>query len=372
MADLLEKRIERVRAGLKAAGIDTLLITSEENRRYLSGFTGEDGGVSESAGALLITLERLLLATDSRYTLQARDEAGLYEIHQVTKGLPQELPALLKKLDTRRLGFESLRMPQADYQKITVRLSGEGAAVEMTAVDEWLNDLRRIKEKNEIEIMRRALSLSETVFEEFITREFKAGITEKQAAWSLEKRMREAGAESMAFPVIAAFGDNSARPHAVCGERRLADGQPVLFDWGARLDGYCADISRSFMHGQADDTYRKIHRTVYDAQQRAIAAIKPGISTRDVDAVAREYIDRAGFKDKFGHGLGHGVGLAVHEPPRVSPLSNTTLEEGMVFTVEPAIYLPGWGGVRIENMVVVRARGAEVLNQSDGSIPERV
>lgn len=372
MANRHEKRLERIRAGLEEAGIDTLLVTTGENRRYLSGFSGEDGGVNESAGALFITRDKLLLSTDSRYTLQAHDEAGLYEIHQVTKGLAQEMPVLLKQLNTRRLGFEAQRLPHGDYCKIAERLKDEGPAVEMIAVDEWLGDLRVRKENTEIDIMRRALALSEDIFAEFLDRDFKTGITEKQAAWLLEKRMREAGAEGMAFPVIAAFGENSARPHAVCGERRLADGQPVLFDWGARLEGYCADISRSFMKGQADDTYRKVHWTVYEAQQMAIAAVKPGATASEVDAVARQHIERAGFKDKFGHGLGHGVGLAVHEPPRVSPPSKAILEEGMVFTVEPAIYLPGWGGVRIENMVVVRADGAEVLNRSDGKIPEHV
>ena len=372
MTDLHERRIERIRAGLEDAGIDTLLVTTGENRRYLSGFSGEDGGVNESSGALFISREKCLLATDSRYTLQAHDEAVLFDIHQITKGLAREMPDLLKRLNTRRLGFEARRMPHADYCLMTERLNSEGLPVEVTAVDEWLSELRVRKEDTEIEIMRRALALSEAVFEEFLARDFKTGITEKQAAWLLEKRMREAGAEAMAFPVIAAFGENGAHPHAVCGERRLAEGQPVLFDWGARLEGYCADISRSFMMGQADDVYRKVHRTVYEAQQLAIAAVKPGVAASEVDAVARQHIERAGFKDKFGHGLGHGVGLAVHEPPRVSPPSKATLEEGMVFTVEPAIYLPGWGGVRIENMVVVRAGGAEVLNRSDGDIPERV
>jgi Xaa-Pro aminopeptidase len=371
MTSLFENRIERVRAQLPGGDIDTLLVTAAENRRYLSGFTGEDGGVNESAGALLITRERLLLITDSRYTLQARDEAGLFDVHQHSRGLAQEMPALLKQLNTRFLGFEAERMPHAEYGKIMEQLKEQNAEITLKAADEWLAGLRVKKENDEIETMRRALAVSETAFDEFIARDLKTGITEKQAAWLLEKRMREAGAESPAFPVIAAFGDNSARPHAVCGDRPLTDGMPVLFDWGARLHGYCSDISRSFMKGEGDAAYRKIHRVVYDAQQLAIAAIKPGVTARAVDAAARQYIEQSGFQGKFGHGLGHGVGIAVHEPPRVSPSGTVTLEEGMVFTVEPGIYLPDWGGVRIENMVVVRADGAEILNQSDGSIAER-
>ncbi len=372
MNSVYEKRIEGIRAGLVKANIDTLLVTNAENRRYLSGFTGEDGGINESAGALLITADKLVLVTDSRYTLQAADEAESYQICQNKHGMAKELPALLKQLNTRCLGFEAERMPHAEYTKITEGLNKEDAAVRMTAVDDWLGNLRVRKAAEEVDAMQRALILSETAFETFLAEDFKTGITEKQAAWLLEKHMREAGAEGMAFPVIAAFGDNSARPHAICGDRPLKEGAPVLFDWGAKLDGYCADISRSFMWGQADDTYRKVHRTVYEAQQMAKEKIKPGMAASEVDAVAREHIDRAGYKDRFGHGLGHGVGLAIHEPPRVSPPSEATIEEGMVFTVEPAIYLPGWGGVRIENMVVVRTDGAETLNQSDGSIPERV
>ncbi|MEW6079761.1 MAG: aminopeptidase P family protein [Thermodesulfobacteriota bacterium] len=372
MKSQFDDRIARARAELDNEDIDALLVTTAENRRYLSGFTGEDGGVNESAGALLITRDRLLLLTDSRFTLQAREEAVGYDIHQVRQGFAKELPPMLKQLNARCLGFEAERMPHAEYLKIMDQLAADYVGVTLKPVDARLADVRIKKEKKEIETMRRALEISEAAFEAFISHDLKNGITETRAAWLLEKRLREAGAEAMAFPIIAAFGENSARPHAVCGDRTLSDGLPVLFDWGARLNGYCADISRSFMKGRGDDTYRKVHRTVYEAQQLAIEAVRPGISAREVDAVARQHIERAGYQDRFGHGLGHGVGLAVHESPRVSPLSTGTLEEGMVFTVEPGIYLAGWGGVRIENMVVVRADGAEVLNQSDGQVPERI
>ena len=366
-----QQRVARVRASMAAAKVDTLLISNAENRRYLSGFTAEDGGVNESSGALLITAGQLLLITDSRYTLQAADEAGLYRVHQSSRGLAKELPDLLKQLKSHCLGFEAERLTQAEYAKIGAALAEEQLDVAMTPADQWLAELRIRKEEDEIVVMRRALAISEEAFEIFMARDVTVGITEKQAAWRLETRLREAGAEALAFPIIAAFGENSARPHAVCGDRPLIEGRPALFDWGARLDGYCADISRSFVIGRSEDTYRQIHRVVYEAQQKAIAAVKPGIEARAVDAVAREHIAQAGFKDLFGHGLGHGVGLAVHEPPRVSPLGTGVLEEGMVFTVEPGIYLPDWGGVRIENMVVVRAGGAEVLNHSDGGNPER-
>ena len=161
-------------------------------------------------------------------------------------------------------------------------------------------------------------------------------------------------------------------PHAVPGERCLKKGEPLLFDWGAQLQGYCSDISRSFVLGQGGADYHKVHRIVHEAQSRAIAMIKPGVAAKDVDAAARDHIDQAGFKGKFGHGLGHGLGLAIHEAPRVSSQSKTILREGMLFTVEPGIYIEGWGGVRLENMVVVRANGAEVLNRTDSSFREKI
>jgi Xaa-Pro aminopeptidase len=174
--------------------------------------------------------------------------------------------------------------------------------------------------------------------------------------------MREAGAEGISFPVITAAGPNAALPHAVPGDHQIAEGEPILFDWGARLEGYCSDISRTVVLGKADDTFRKVFSAVFEAQQKAIESIRPGMTGKQVDLVAREHIEQAGFGGKFGHGLGHGTGLAVHEAPRLSPIREDVLEAGMVFTVEPGIYLPEWGGVRLENMVVLREDGPEVLN----------
>jgi Xaa-Pro aminopeptidase len=198
-------------------------------------------------------------------------------------------------------------------------------------------------------------------------------MTEQEAAWNLEKTLREAGAEALSFPVIVAGGPNSAMPHAVPGNRALMAGEPILFDWGVRLNGYCSDISRTLVMGKPDDTFQKVFQTVREAQEMAVAAVKPGIDARSVDAVARSHIEKMGFKDRFGHGLGHGVGLAIHEKPRLSPLSDDVLKPGMICTVEPGIYLPGWGGVRLENMIVVTADGAEVLNKTtvDETRPNR-
>lgn len=365
MKKTIEKRVERLRKSLAENNIDSLLVLVEENRRYLSGFTGEDTRFDETAGALFITDKRLILATDSRNDLQAAREAPLYEIICYKKGLVKELPNIINTLQTKRLGFESIRMSYMQYNKICGQLSSSDIDVELVEADNIMECLRAVKEQSELEEIKKALFIAESVFINFAENTIKPGMTEKEAAWILEKNLREASADSLSFPIIVASGPNSALPHAIPGNRNFHKGEPILFDWGARLNGYCSDISRTLVIGSPDDKFKKIFNTVLDAQLKAIDAIKPGISSKDVDEIARNHIDSMGFKDNFGHGLGHGIGLAVHEPPGISSLKDTLLEKQMVFTVEPGIYIPGWGGIRLENMVVVRKDGAEVLNSHD-------
>jgi Xaa-Pro aminopeptidase len=190
-------------------------------------------------------------------------------------------------------------------------------------------------------------------------------MSEKEAAWRLEKEMRESGADALSFPSIVASGPNSALPHAIPGNRILKEGEPVLFDWGTVHHGYCSDTSRTTILGKAGDDFTKVFNTVVEAQKLAIKAIRGGISAKAIDQIARHHIEKTGYKGKFGHGLGHGTGLAVHEAPALSPLKDTILKPGMLVTVEPGIYIPEWGGVRVENQVVVREDGAEVLNRLD-------
>jgi Xaa-Pro aminopeptidase len=364
---LIAERIKRLRERMSETQIDTLLVLTGENRRYLSGFTGQDTQFDESAGALIITRTDLILATDTRYELQASNEAHLYKIVCTRKNLAEELPGLLKTLGTRILGFESVRLSYHQYRKMLDAIAKAGLGVTLEPVEDLVERLRIRKAETEIETLRRALSLAETAFTACIG-EIKPGLTEKELAWIMEKRMREAGAEGLSFPTIVASGPNSALPHAIPGDRRIRAGEPLLFDWGARLDGYCSDISRTVVIGKPDATFEKVFRTVLVAQRRAIEAIKAGVSSRTVDGIARAYIEEQGFAGKFGHGLGHGTGLAIHEAPRLSPLKDTVLEPGMVTTVEPGIYLGDWGGVRLENMVVVREDGPEVLNRLDPAI----
>ncbi|MFV9646167.1 MAG: aminopeptidase P family protein [Desulfobacterales bacterium] len=365
MIKTIKNRINILRKILSEKNLDTFMILVEENRRYLSGFTGEDTAFDESAGALFITGARLVLATDSRYELQARQEAPDYEIVCYKKGLVNELSNILKTLKTKKLGFESKRLSLMQYNKITGQLLSDGLQVQLVETEDIVESLRITKEEEEIKDIKKALFIAESAFRNFIANNIMPGITEKEAAWEIEKGMRETGADSISFPVIVASGPNSALPHAIPGNRRIKKGEPILFDWGAKRNGYCSDISRTVVIGKPDETFPKVYETVLNAQRMAIDAVRPGISSKAVDKIARDYIEKMGFKGKFSHGLGHGTGLAIHEYPGLNPIKDTKLDNNMVFTIEPGIYIPGWGGVRLENMVVVRENGAEALNSLD-------
>lgn len=355
-------RIRKVREVLSAKGIDALLVSIEENRRYLSGFTGEDHQFDESAGALLISADQLILATDSRFELQAVTESPLFEVVVYRKGLAKELPGLVERLKIRKLAVESARISVHQYEDFKKELAGAGHGVALVPVVDLVEQFRLIKSSEEIDQTCKALELAETAFTE-VVRTLQPGMTEKQIAWTLESALRGAGADGLSFPVIVAAGPNSALPHAIPSDRAVGSGEPILFDWGVRLGGYCSDTSRTVILGKPDHGFLQVFNTVLEAQQMAIASIRAGVNSKAVDAVARDHIDARGYGDKFGHGLGHGTGLAIHEGPRLSPLKETILEPGMLVTVEPGIYLPHWGGVRIENQVVVGENGPRVLNR---------
>ncbi len=357
----IKERLRRVRELISDNGIDALLVLIEENRRYLSGFTGEDHGFDESAGALLITAEAQVLATDSRFEQQAIDEAPGYEVVIYRKGLSKELVSLTQRLCIHKMGFESARVSVHQHNLIRKEIDGGGNAVTLVPLESCVEKLRQTKSADEIDRTRKALTIAEEVFRQ-VVKQLRPGMTEKQVAWEMEKKMRQAGADTLSFPSIIAAGPNSALPHAIPTGREIKAGEPILFDWGARLNGYCSDTSRTVFIGTPDDTFLKVYHTTLEAQKKAIAAIKSGANTKTVDALARDFIHQSGFEGKFGHGLGHGTGLAVHEEPRLSPLRETILERGMIVTVEPGIYLPGWGGVRIENQVVVEDDGPNELN----------
>ncbi len=359
----LTKRIDRLRELMIQSKLDVIIIFSDENRRYLSGFTGEDGNYDESAGILIITDKELILATDSRYKLQAENEAKLYSIYCYEKGLSLELPEILKSLTQKpaTIGIEASRITLELYKKIKDKIDEKGLKVELLSAENALKYFRVVKDTEEIAVIKASLKIAETAFLQLKER-IHPEMAEKEAAWLLEKLIRENGADSLSFPVIAASGSNSALPHAIPEERRFNKNEPLLFDFGAKLNGYCSDISRTLVIGEPDSTFKEAYQTLVNAQKMAIDAIKPGVKCCDIDKIAREYIDSSKFSGKFNHALGHGVGIAIHEPPRLSRLDDTTLKAGAVVTVEPGIYIPEWGGIRLENMVQVTEEGAKVLN----------
>ena len=363
--ETLKKRIDNFRQILKLSDIDAFIILSHENRLYLSGYTGEDGGYDESAGALIITQNDLILACDSRYNTQAEAEADLFSIICYEKSFAEKLPLILKSINAIRVAFEAERLTFKTYETIQKKIKqackGLKSKIELIPDNDLIKNLRIRKDDHEISMIKKALKISEDSFLEFKTM-IKTDMTEKESAWEFEKLMRDNGADSLSFDVIAAGGPNSAMPHAIPGDRKFKEQEPLLFDFGVRLNGYCSDTTRTLTMGKISKKFEKIYNTVFEAQKRAVALIKPGIKASWIDKAAREYIDSSEFKGMFGHGLGHGVGIAIHEGPRLSRFDHTCLEPGMVVTVEPGIYIPGWGGIRLENMVEVTPTGCNVLN----------
>jgi Xaa-Pro aminopeptidase len=360
MTKSLRLRLAAIRELLPTHEVDALLVSGPENRRYLSGFTAEDPGW----GVLLITAPAAFLLTDFRYQAWAQQEVRDFKVCTYKVDLAETLGEHLKELQVRRLGFDPVHLTYWQYQRLTKNVAAAGLDVAWRPLEGLVEGLRQQKAEVELAIMRRALTLTETVMRQ-VAGELAPGQTERQVAWEIEKRLREGGAEGLAFPPIVAAGPNSARPHHHPGDYPLTAGEPIIIDMGARIDGYCADMTRTFIIGPADDHFRKIYALVRRAQARAEAGLKAGMDTRAGDALAREVIDAAGYGEAFGHSLGHGVGLAVHETPSLSPSETrrSDLPAGCVVTVEPGIYLTGWGGVRLEDMVLLHPDGAEVLNE---------
>ncbi len=359
-----DSRIELVRKKFKDLEIDGLLVLIEENRRYLSGFTGEDNGVAESAGALVIGLQDLILLTDGRYTTQASAESPLYRIVVYKKGLESVIAGLLTETGISCLGIEAPRVTLSQHAKLNKSLLEADGNASLKPVEDVVQEIRAVKDEHEIQQTRKVLAIAETAFQKTLAA-MAPGMTEKSVAWMLERNMREGGAESLAFPVIVASGPNSALPHAVPGDRKINQGEPIIIDWGARLGGYCSDTTRTVILGTPDDRFRSVFKTVLSAHRRVCEQIRSGAGGTRLDGIAREWIDNNGYKGRFEHSLGHGTGLAVHELPHLSPVRDNVLESGMIVTVEPGIYIPDWGGVRLENQVVVRENGAEILNTLD-------
>lgn len=350
----VQARLARLREVLQREQLDALVVSQPENRRYLSGFTG-------STGWLLISATAALFAADFRYFEQVELQCPDYDLVKVTVNFAGVLPEMLNRLHVQRVGFEA---DFATYDNIE-EWSAAAPDCEWAATHGIVTELRKIKDAIELTAMRAAVALTDATLAQALP-QIRPGMTELELSWIMESYMRTQGAEGVAFELIVSSGPNSARPHARASSRPIQAGEPIVIDMGARLNGYCADLTRTFCLGQPTDAGRfwEVYQTVLRAQLAAETAIRPGLTGQQGDAVARELISAAGYGDNFGHGLGHGVGLAIHEEPRLSRINPNPLAPGNLVTVEPGIYLSGWGGVRIEDIVWVTENGVEVLTQS--------
>ena len=334
----MSDRLNRLVAQFPEKELDALLISAPENRRYLSGFTG-------SAGYLFISSERAVLVTDSRYTEQATNQAPDFQVMQVRGGWDWFLEQL-KETGVKRVGFESRDMTVATYNSLVGAVKDDSALsqVSMIATAEMPEEGRVFKDQRELALLQRAIDASDAAMEA-VCPNITVGMTEREVAWRMEMAMRDFGADGISFDTIVASGPNGAMAHHRPSDRAIQAGEPIVIDMGAIVEGYCSDITRTVVVGEPDETFRKIYDIVLGAQLTAINTVRPGMTGEDCDDLSRAVIAEAGYGGNFGHSLGHGVGLAVHENPRVSPRSPDKLEPNMVFTVEPGIYLTGWGGI---------------------------
>ncbi len=341
----IKNRLQKLRAQFAARYIDGMFVSQPENRYYVSGFTGSDG-------YLIISADAAVLATDFRYTEQAGRQAPGYEILRISSDLASWFPDVVSRLNIEKLGFESGFMTYALFQRLLDLVRDKKFAVRLVPVENMIESVRAVKERDEIEVISRAAAIADRALAHVLD-SLKTGTTEKSVAWDLEKFMREHGSEVMPFDVIVASGPNAAMAHHQPSDRPIQAGEPVVIDLGARVEGYASDMTRTVCLGEPDAKYRQVYDIVLGAQLAAVAMIKPGMTGEQADLLARTVIQEAGYGEAFGHSLGHGVGLGTHEMPRVGPRSTDILADGMVFTVEPGIYLAGWGGVRIEDTVVL-------------------
>lgn len=342
-------RLGVFKAKARALSLDACLVFSDVNRNYLSGFTG-------SSGALLLLGERVEFVTDSRYTLQAKRQVRGAQVRLQTKALLAELADRLQAAKARRIGFEAAHVTAAQLDWLRRRLPGRDWVPTQGLVEAQ----RLVKDAAEKAAMRQAARIADQAFAQVLPR-VRPGVREDHLAAHLEHAMRLLGAEGPSFETIVASGWRGALPHGVASPKKVRSGELIVFDFGCRWQGYCSDISRTVSVGRPSALQRKVYGVVRKAQAAGLKAVRAGRPAGAVDQAARAVIEKAGYGGRFGHGTGHGVGREVHEDPRVGPKSKEVLRPGMAVTVEPGIYLPGKLGVRIEDLVLVTARGCENL-----------
>lgn len=351
---------EKISNILRENGLDAILVSDACNMRYLSGFRG-------GTGYLFLSEKRRVLLTDARYTVQAGGETEDFEIAEVSAKRNYEtvLKEILGEEQTVTLGFEDLHLIFARARKLQEELGD----IRWVALGDSLNRLRRVKTPEEQKLLEQAEAIGDLAFCK-ILEELRPGLTELQVAARLDYYMKEAGASGNSFDTIAASGVHSAMPHAMPSGKKLEKGDFLTMDFGCVYQGYCSDMTRTVVIGKANERQKEIYQIVLEAQEAALEAIRPGMTGAMVDRVARDLIADAGYGEYFGHGLGHSVGLYIHEEPRLSPSCEDVLCEGIIQTVEPGIYLPDFGGVRIEDMVVITAEGCRNLTRSTKELQE--
>jgi Xaa-Pro aminopeptidase len=347
---LYASRLDALRAALRERKLDGLLLTNRMDQYWLTGFTGEDG-------AVLITADRVMLLTDGRFQETARLEAPWAEaVIRKTRG-PDTIGDAARRRKLRRLGFDPNQLTVATHAG--VRKSAPSCRLVPAAG--LVSELRQIKSAEELAIIRRAIAIAESAFKAVRPR-MKAGVTEREIALRLVREMQDRGATGPAFAPIVASGPHAALPHYASADAPIVQNQVLLIDWGARYQWYVSDLTRCVPIGTVPPRVRQIHKVADQARRAAIAAAKPGLTAGKLDRVARDWIRKAGFGPAFSHSLGHGIGLDVHEGPGLRSKSEVVLRPDMVVTIEPGIYLPGVGGVRIEDDVRITSDGAEVLS----------
>ncbi len=349
-----QSRITNARKLIKYWKADGLLIGSPANRRWLSGFTG-------SSGWLLITRKAAFITTDFRYWERVQSEAPLYTL---VKGNGKDrLPAgMLQEGEVKRIVIESSQITLSEFDSLRSQMDGN---VKWLKKRETVEPLRAVKSEEELALIRRAAAITDQAIA-LIPRLARPGVTERWLAWQLEREVRELGADGVAFDIIVASGPNAALPHHHPGDRELQAGDAIVVDMGALVDGYHSDLTRTFyLGGEADDAFLNVYNLVLEAQSNALRQMRSGMSCKAVDALARDVISEAGHDQHFGHGLGHGVGLEIHEQPWLSrSLPDAVVVAGSIVTIEPGVYIPGWGGVRIEDLCLLTEQGITVLSHA--------
>jgi Xaa-Pro aminopeptidase len=359
----LKVRHKAVRTAMKELKIDGLLLTHPPDLHYLTNFTGDD-----SVG--LLTQKDFFLITDFRYKDQATIEAGWLKTSLRDAKMSDAIAAVLKQNPLKKIGFEAnfTTVGQIDAMTRAFKDAKINDSADLVPLENVMLNIRKVKDDHEIDLVRKSVALAEEAFEA-VKSEIKAGQTENYLAGLLIFELRSRGASATPFPPIVATAANSALPHYRPTDDELEDDQPCLFDWGAVLGGYCSDLTRTFLLGSVPHKVKEIYRVVYDAQQSAIKFLRPGVTSQQADRVARDVIEKAGYGEYFGHGLGHGIGREIHELPSMRKTGGEDeLRPGMIVTVEPGIYLPGVGGVRIEDNVLITHSGCEVLSTLDRTL----